>query len=342
MKLLTIQQNISLQPFNTFGIQVKADFFTSMKSADMLLALLQDPQWKAMPKFILGGGSNTLFTQDFAGLVIKNDIQGIQCIDEDDNHLWLKIGAGENWHELVMHCIQHGFHGVENLSLIPGTVGAAPIQNIGAYGVELRDVFHQLEAVDIHRGEIKIFDNAQCEFDYRNSVFKTKYKDQYVITNVTLKLNKKPNFNLSYGAVQETLKEMHIHDLTLKAVSDAVIHIRQSKLPDPKVIGNAGSFFKNPVISANQFKQLQEKFPHIPHYPADSSDSIKIAAGWLIEQCGWKGKRIGHIGVHDKQALVIVNYGSGTGNAIRDLALQIQNSVLEKFQIQLVPEVNII
>lgn len=337
-----VQQNINLQSFNTFGIHAKSRFFSSVKSIDELQTLLQDSTWKSLPTFILGGGSNILLTQDYPGLVIKNEIMGINRIKENDDHVWLKIGAGENWHDLVMHCVAQGLGGIENLSLIPGTVGAAPIQNIGAYGVELCDVFQELEAVRIADGNTIIFKNDQCEFGYRASIFKSSHKNQFVIATVTLRLNKNPQFNTSYGAVREVLDEMKINEITLKAVSDAVIQIRRSKLPDPNIIGNAGSFFKNPIVSQEQFVQLQKSYTNMPHFSEKSSDAIKIPAGWLIEQCGWKGKRLGNVGVYDKQALVLVNYGSGTGADIQDLARQIQASVNARFGIELTPEVNII
>lgn len=337
-----IQQNIDLQAYNTFGISAKAHYFAAVKNINDLNSVLQASEWKRVPKFILGGGSNILFTNDFAGLVIKNEMLGIECIREDDHHIWLKVGAGVNWHSLVMYCVDHGYAGIENLSLIPGTVGAAPMQNIGAYGVELKDIFHELEAVRIEDGKLIIFNHDQCEFGYRDSIFKTQYKNQFVIVNVTLRLHKQSQFNVTYGAIQETLKKMNVKELTVKTVSDAVIHIRRSKLPDPKEIGNAGSFFKNAIIPLEQFKQLQQIFPDIPHFNTHSPDLVKVASGWLIEQCGWKGKRHGSVGVYDKQALVIVNYGAATGAAVQELVKQIQDSVFARFGIQLIPEVNIL
>lgn len=342
MQTYFIHENKDLKPYNTFGIQVASRFFSAIKNTEELRSLLQNPTFKNMPIFLLGGGSNVLFTQNFSGLVIKNEIKGIDLIKEDNDHIWLRVGAGENWHELVMHCVNHGYGGIENLSLIPGTVGAAPIQNIGAYGVELKDVFHQLEAMRVDDGALVTFSHQQCEFGYRDSVFKTKFKNQFVITHVTLRLLKKPNFNISYGALQEVLQKNNISELTLKAVSDAVMTVRRSKLPDPQLIGNAGSFFKNPVIPESDFHRWQNKFPTIPHFSTNSADFVKISAGWLIEQCGWKGKRQGDVGTYDKQALVIVNYGSGTGAAIQQFAQQIQQSVFDTFRIQLTPEVNII
>lgn len=337
----TIQQDIDLRTFNTFGIPVKTEFFASIQSLIEIQTLLQNPEWNQTPKFILGGGSNILFTKDFSGLIIKNEIMGIEILKEDDELTWLKIGAGENWHDLVMFCIDNGLSGIENLSLIPGKVGAAPIQNIGAYGVELKEVFHQLEAINLKTGGVHSFNKNQCEFGYRESIFKTRLKNQYMITNIILRLNKKPQFNLSYGALQNALNKATC--LTLKSISEAVIQIRRSKLPDPKIIGNAGSFFKNPIISSDQFTFLQNNFvDNIPHFATDSTDFVKISAGWLIEQCGWKGKRFGEVGVYDKQALVLVNYGLGTGTAVLELAQQIQESVFKRFGIQLTPEVNII
>lgn len=342
MNSLKIQQNIDLTPFNTFGLPAKAAFFTAIQNIEELQLLLTDPTWQNTPNFILGGGSNILFTQNYPGLIIKNEIKGIHKISEDDESVVLKIGAGEDWHSLVMYCIEQGWGGIENLSLIPGTVGAAPIQNIGAYGVELKDVFQSLEAVKISDGSLQVFTEAQCQFGYRDSIFKSSCKNQFVIVTVTLRLNKKPTFNTSYGALHETLQAMHVSTLSLKAVSDAVVHIRRSKLPDPKAIGNAGSFFKNPVISMQHFAKLQKDFADIPHFPETSAELVKIPAAWLIEKCGWKGKRFDDVGVHEKQALVIVNYGKGTGAAIQKLAQQIQQSVHDRFGVQLTPEVNII
>lgn len=341
MKSPSIQENISLKPLNTFGIEAKARNFVAIKSIEALSSRLEKIQKTNMPHFVLGGGSNILLTQDFEGVVIKNEIHGIQLIDEDAEHVWLKVGAGENWHEFVMYCIQRGYGGVENLSLIPGTVGAAPMQNIGAYGVEIKEIFYELEALHFSSGKIKIFKNNECHFGYRESIFKNSHRNQYIILTVTLQLQKNPKFNMSYGAIQETLASMR-QEPSLQAISDAVVHIRRSKLPDPKILGNAGSFFKNPVITASHFESLQQHFPTIPHYPTEQADAIKISAAWLIEQCGWKGKRIGDIGIHEKQALILVNYGGGKGDAILDLAHQIQHSVQTRFDVLLNPEVNIL
>jgi UDP-N-acetylmuramate dehydrogenase len=336
-----IQHNVSLSAYNTFGIHAHARFFSVIQSVHELQHLLNNPTYREVPKYILGGGSNVLFTEDYAGLILKNELKGIKSIAEDQDHVWMQAGAGENWHGFVEHCIGKSYGGVENLSLIPGTVGAAPMQNIGAYGVELKEVFHELEALNLKTAKIECFSNEQCRFAYRESIFKNTHRDQYIILNVTLKLHKKPEFNVSYHALQEVLKT-ETKDLTLKKVSDAVIQIRQSKLPDPKFIGNAGSFFKNPVISKKLFEELYLQFPTMPHFAQEQATEIKIPAAWLIEQCGWKGKRVGNVGVHDKQALILVNHGGGAGRDILDLAHRIQESVRQKFSISLSPEVNIL
>lgn len=338
----TIQKNACLKPFNTFGIDAKARYFAAVHTPEELHSILSDKTFAHMPKLVLGDGSNILFTRNYDGLVIKNAIKNIQPVLEDENHVWLKIGGGENWHDFVMYCIQQGYGGIENLSLIPGTVGAAPIQNIGAYGVELCDVFSTLEAMNLQDGSLQTFTHQECQFGYRDSVFKSLYKNQFAILSVVLKLDKKPKFRIEYGNIQETLDAMQIKDLSIKAISDAIIHIRRSKLPDPKELGNAGSFFKNPLISASDFTELKKLFPSIPSFPVENSHSIKIPAAWLIEQCGFKGKRFGDAGVHEKQALILVNYNASNGTAILELAQQIQKSVQEKFSVKLTPEVNLI
>ena len=342
---MQILQDISLQPYNTFGIEAKARYWVAVTSVTQLQELLRLPDYFDVPKLILGGGSNVLFTQDFEGLAIKMDIQGVTVVEEDEEHVWVQAGAGVNWHALVMYSIEQGYGGLENMSLIPGTVGAAPMQNIGAYGVEMKDVFVSLEAVSIASGDLRTFSHADCQFGYRNSVFKQQYKGQYIITAVTLRLDKQPTVNTSYGAIEETLAQLlsdRPHDKpSIREVSQAVINIRRSKLPDPTQIGNAGSFFKNPVISRKHFNDLQTRYENIPGYPV-SDQEVKVPAGWLIEQCGWKGKRLGAIGVHDKQALVLVNYGGGKGKDIKELAYQIQESVKQKFNIAIEPEVNML
>lgn len=338
---MIIQENVSLRPFNTFGFDAIARYFVSITSISQLQELLRDPQWKSLPHWILGGGSNILLTQDVEALVMQISIKGIERIREDEQHVWLQVGAGENWHQFVLYCIENGYAGVENLSLIPGTVGAAPMQNIGAYGVEIKDVFEQLQAVEIATGQVHIFDGSACAFGYRESVFKRALKDQYIITSVTFRLQKKPTFHVTYGDIQKTLEVMQVRELSLRAVSDAVIHIRQSKLPDPVQIGNAGSFFKNPEIPRSSFEALKAQYPTLPGYPIND-ETVKVPAGWLIEQAGWKGYRDGSVGVHDRQALVLVHYGSGTGQQIKELAGKVQDSVEEKFGIRLSPEVNFI
>ena len=342
---MQILQDVSLQPYNTFGIDVRAQYWVTITSLSNLQELLRDPFYQSLPKLVLGGGSNVLFTQDFEGLVIKMDIQGIEVVEENEDHGWIKAGAGVNWHALVMHCIELGYGGIENMSLIPGTVGAAPMQNIGAYGVEMKDVFVSLEAVEVATGKLASFEHAQCQFSYRNSVFKNELKGKHIITSVTMQLRKKPVINTAYGDIEKTLTQL-LADRpgeapNIRDVSQAVIHIRQSKLPDPVQIGNAGSFFKNPVISRQQYDTLVAQHESMPGYPV-SDQSVKVPAGWLIEQCGWKGKRIGAVGVHDKQALVLVNHGGGKGKDLQTLAYQIQDSVQQTFGITIEPEVNML
>lgn len=334
----TILENYSLKNENTLRIDAKARYFAVAKNKLQLTQLLENV---VAEKFILGGGSNTLITGDIEGLVIKNSISGITIVEETSEHILLKIGAGENWHELVMYCVAHNYGGIENLSLIPGTVGAAPIQNIGAYGVELESVFYSLTAIQKTTLQEKIFYHNDCQFAYRHSIFKQELKNQFIITDVTLRLNKIPQYNVSYGNLQATLMQMGVKEISLRSISDAVISIRQSKLPDPIIIPNAGSFFKNPMITAKQFDKLKSDHPEIPHFPA-SANQIKIPAAWLIERCGWKGKKLGRVGVHDQQALVLVNHGSGSGQEILQLAQLIQQDVLEKFSIKLEMEVNIV
>lgn len=337
-----IQQNISLKPMNTFGIDAKASYFASVHDLDQFNLLQSHEIFHSVPKLVLGEGSNVLFTRDFDGLVIKNNIKGIQVISEDEDHVRLQVGAGENWHQFVMYCVEHGLGGVENLSLIPGTVGAAPIQNIGAYGVELKDTFFQLNALHLKTGHQRIFSSESCQFGYRDSIFKTLFKDQYAILSVEFQLNRKPNYHLDYAHIKETLQSMRVEQPSLKAISDAIIHIRRNKLPNPKELGNAGSFFKNPMVSSLHFEELKKSFPDIPFFNLANSDFKKIPAAWLIEHCGWKGKRFGSIGIYEKQALILVNYGGGTGRDIKELAEKIQHSVQSLFGIALVPEVNFI
>jgi len=333
-----IQSNISLKKYNTFGIDVTAKYFAHFTSIDALNEILE---FKQLSTLVLGGGSNLLFTKDFDGIVIKNEISGIEMVDEDADYVYVKVGAGENWHQFVLHCINNNWAGVENLSLIPGNVGASPMQNIGAYGVEIKDVFYSLEAYHLQEKAIEIFTLQDCAFGYRESVFKKKYKNQFVISSVTFKLKKIPIFNTSYGAIEQELEKMKVKEMSIKAISDAVINIRLSKLPNPADIGNAGSFFKNPEVEKNTFNILQAAFPAIVGYNLPNS-KVKLAAGWLIEQCGWKGFREGDAGCHAKQALVLVNYGNAKGNQIFELSQKIINSVKAKFNVVLEREVNII
>ena len=338
---MRIEENKSLRLLNTFHIDASARFYTEVFSEDEARELIADRHWQDKPRFILGGGSNILFTRNFDGLVIKNSLKGIQILREDAYHVWIRVGAGEVWHEFVMFCVDRNLAGIENLSLIPGLTGAAPMQNIGAYGMELKETCEEVEAIHMSTGETTTFGNSDCEFGYRESIFKNKLRDQFLIIAVTFKLNKIFKPKVSYGDIRKTLEEMRAEDITIKTVSDAVIKIRSSKLPDPKDIPNAGSFFKNPVVSKRKFESLVSIHPLIPNYP-DRNAQVKIPAAWLIEQCGWKGKRIDDAGVHAKQALVLVNYGNASGDEIYSLAQQIQNSVNEKFGIELEREVNIV
>ncbi len=338
---MNILQNFSLKQYNTFGIDAHAQYFAPFSNVGEAQQLLSNKRFLSISKFILGGGSNILFTKNIEGLVLKNELKGIELIKEDKRHVYVKAAAGENWHNFVVHCIQHNYAGLENLSLIPGNVGASPMQNIGAYGVELKDVFESLEALNRNDNRIVEFTANDCAFGYRESVFKRKYKDQFIILNVIFRLNKVPVFNTSYGAVEQELERMNVKELSIKAVSQAVINIRTSKLPDPKDIGNAGSFFKNPTIELKAYQLFERSYFNIPHYAVDD-DHVKIPAAWLIEQCGWKGYRDGAAGVHPKQPLVLVNYGDASGEQIYDLSEKILQSVKQKFGIELEREVNIV
>lgn len=338
---MTVRENISLQKYNTFGIDVSARYFTEAAKVEEVIEILSDKKFSSLPLLILGGGSNILLTKNFDGIVVRNNFKGIEITGEDNDHMYVRAASGEVWHEFVLWCIEKNFAGLENLSLIPGSVGAGPMQNIGAYGVELKDTFHSLEAIHINEKTSTTFSSADCKFGYRNSVFKNEFRNQYFITSVTLKLNKVPKCNTSYGAIEQELKRMGAASLSIKAVSDAVCNIRRSKLPDPAVMGNAGSFFKNPEIPVHQFETLKKSFDKLIAYPA-ANGKMKLAAGWLIEQCGWKGKRIGNTGAHKDQALVLVNYGNAKGDEIVSLAMQIQKSVKEKFGVEIEPEVNVI
>jgi UDP-N-acetylmuramate dehydrogenase len=335
-----VQVNKSLRKFNTFSIEAQAEFYTEIESVEALLEIIHSSAWKGVAKFILGGGSNILLIHDIPGLVIHNRIKGIQVIDENEDHTWLHVGGGEIWHEFVMYCVANQLSGVENMSLIPGTVGAAPMQNIGAYGVEVKEVVESVEAIYLDSGKEVVFSNEECKFGYRDSIFKHDLKGKVIITGVVFKLNKKPQFRTEYGDILRTLTEMNL-PVNIKNISEAIIHIRKSKLPDPMVIGNAGSFFKNPEIPRSVFESLKLQYPALPGYPT-TPDLVKVPAGWLIEQAGWKGYREGQVGVHDRQALVLVNHAHGTGRDVEELAKKIQQSVWDRFGIALSAEVNFI
>jgi len=338
--MLQIQENVSLKNFNTFGIDVSARYFVEIGHEDELVELFMDPQWLQMERLVLGGGSNMLFVNDFDGLVIRMNIRGIEH-RINHNEVFVEAGAGEVWNDLVNFCVAREYAGIENLSLIPGSVGASPIQNIGAYGVELKDVFYSCQAFEIATSTFKKFTNEDCRFGYRDSIFKNELKEKNIITSVKFKLSLIPNLNLKYGAIEQELTNRGITNPTIKDISQVVSHIRVSKLPDPSTIGNAGSFFKNPVITADQFEQVRSKFPEVVNYPA-GNDLVKLAAGWLIEQCGWKGKVVGHTGTWKNQALVLVNHGEATGEEVYSFSSQIIDSVYRKFGVLLDREVNII
>lgn len=335
---MNIQQNISLKNYNTFGIDVNAKRFVSVSSFYELQEVLNFEK----DVFLLSGGSNMLLTKSIDKLVIHLDIKGISIDSEDENHVYLTVNAGEDWHEFVLWCLDQNYGGIENLSLIPGNVGTCPIQNIGAYGVEVKDVITKVEGINIETSKRIQFSNDECQFGYRNSVFKNELKGKVVLTSVSFRLTKSNHkLNTNYGAIETELANQNITSPTIKDVSNAVIKIRQSKLPDPKKIGNSGSFFKNPVISLEHFQQLQGKHPNIPSYKVSGSE-IKVPAGWLIETAGFKGKRFGEYGVHEKQALVLVNYGNASGKDIFQLAKKIQETIRTSFDISLEIEVNVI
>ncbi len=346
---MQLQRHADLTSLNTFQVPAFADHLGRFSDADQLRALLAMPELQGLPRMILGGGSNVLFTQDFPGVILLNEVPGIDVSREDDRHVWVRAGAGVDWHHLVLHAVDKGWGGLENLSLIPGKVGAAPMQNIGAYGVEIKDHFVELEALRLSDNTMVTFSKDQCQFGYRESYFKREGRDQYVILRVTFRLQKAPHvLNTSYGNIQEELAHMGISAPTIKDVSDAVIAIRRSKLPDPAVVGNAGSFFKNPVIPLDMADAIRRTHPDMPAYPAGEG-LVKLAAGWLIEKAGWKGYRVdppggntgGH-GIHDRQALVLVNHGGAKGADIYDLSEQVLRSVHEHFGVTLEREVNVV
>lgn len=337
----SIQSDVNLTSYNTLNVEAKASSFLSVTSAEQLTGFIEESSGEYSDIFVLGGGSNVLFVDNYDGLILHVSIKGKEILKEDDNHVWLQIGAGENWHETVLYCVGKGWGGIENLSLIPGTVGAAPIQNIGAYGVELQEVFENLEAIELVSGEKRTFNKQDCRFGYRDSIFKNELKGKYVVTEVTLKLSKNPSVNTSYGAISSELKNRGIENPDIRDISDVVIDIRNSKLPNPEDLGNAGSFFKNPIVSKQKFERLRQQYPSIPGYKLNTIET-KIPAGWLIEEAGLKGKVFGNAGTYKQQALVIVNHGGATGQEILELANKIRTAVKNKFGIELVPEVNIV
>ncbi|MBX6381161.1 UDP-N-acetylmuramate dehydrogenase [Thermoflavifilum aggregans] len=337
---MPLEEHYSLKKHNTFGVEACARYFAPIRQMEELEELLIADLWKSMPTLVLGEGSNILFTRDVDGLVLKNEIKGIAVIRETADEVWLKVGGGENWHRFVMFCVGNQYAGVENLALIPGSVGASPVQNIGAYGVEVKEVIEKVVAWHLETHELLHFSNADCAFGYRDSVFKHAYQGRLMIVWVVFRLSKHPVFHTEYAALREELERMGVKTLSLKAISEAVIRIRTRKLPDPAKIGNAGSFFKNPQIPLAQYQALKQQFPDLPSFPVHA-DSVKIPAAWLIEQCGWKGYREGDAGVHSQQALVLVNYGKATGKQILDLSERIRQSVHERFGVWLEREVNV-
>jgi UDP-N-acetylmuramate dehydrogenase len=337
---MTIQNNFSLKKYNTFGIEAKAKQFVAVHSIEDLNTILKEHQSER--KFILGGGSNMLLTQDIQALVIHIDLKGKKVLKEDDDFVWVESQAGENWHELVLWTIDQNFGGLENMSLIPGNVGTTPVQNIGAYGTEIKDTFVSCEAMTIATQVIKTFTKEDCNFGYRESIFKNEAKDQFIITSVVFKLTKRNHkINTSYGDIIKELEKQNVTTPTLKDVSNAVIAIRQSKLPDPKELGNSGSFFKNPIVPKAQYEKAHALHPEMPHYVVSETE-VKVPAGWLIEKAGFKGKRFGDAGIHKNQALVLVNYGNATGQEILAVSRDIQSTVLKEFGIAIEAEVNII
>ncbi|PVW16989.1 UDP-N-acetylmuramate dehydrogenase [Marixanthomonas spongiae] len=344
---MQVEEHKSLKDYNTFGIDCTARYFVAVTSVEELQQILSGQltggaRKKLENRFILGGGSNMLLTKDIDALVIYLNLKGIKICSETDNQVTIQAMAGENWHEFVRYCLEKDYGGLENLSLIPGNVGTAPIQNIGAYGVELKDTFVSCNAIEIATGKEHTFTKEDCDFGYRNSIFKNEAKGKYIIVSVTFQLTKKDHdLNTGYGAIQQKLTEKGIETPTIKDISEAVIEIRQSKLPDPKKLGNSGSFFKNPVVDSQKFQEFKSKHPEAPYYQILENE-YKIPAGWLIEQAGFKGRRFKDAGVHENQALVLVNHGTATGEEIWQLALKIQQAVKDQFNIYIEPEVNII
>ncbi|PXY01264.1 UDP-N-acetylenolpyruvoylglucosamine reductase [Marinifilum breve] len=332
-------ENYSLKKHNTFGIEAKAKYFFEFETEEEIQDFLQKNDIIDTEYIILGGGSNLLFTEDFDGLVLHPNITGIELLDEDEDSVLLRVGCNEEWDEFVGWAVDNNLYGIENLSLIPGKIGASPVQNIGAYGVEVREVIENVEAISIETKDAVIFSNAHCEFDYRNSVFKNEYKNLFIITHVQFRLKKKADFKIHYGAIQKELEAYN--EVNLKNIREVIIKIRESKLPDPEELGNAGSFFKNPIVDKEKADKLKSQYENMPSYEVNDMET-KLAAGWLIEQCDWKGKRFGDAGVHKDQALVLVNYGNANGNDILKLANDIRKSVMFKFGVKLEMEVNAI
>lgn len=332
--------NHSLLPYHTFGMDVKTSVFIEYTSVDELKQILQQENLSEKKWLHIGGGSNLLFTGDYEGVILHSAIKGTEIVYEDDESVHVRVGAGEVWDDFVAYAVNQGWYGAENLSLIPGEVGASAVQNIGAYGMEAKDLIVKVEALDVTTGNDSVFTNTECRYAYRESIFKKEWKGRYIITYVTYRLSKTPQFHLEYGNVKGELEKQGC-ELTLKNVRDVIIRIREAKLPDPKVQGNAGSFFMNPVIPRMQYESLLAKYPEMPHYKVDE-EWVKVPAAWMIDRCGWKGKRMGNAGVHDKQALVLVNCGGATGQEIITLSQYIQQSVYESFGIAIVPEVNFI
>lgn len=339
--MIPIRENVNLKPYNTFGIEAKCDFFAEINSVDDFLALTKSDIYRKNKKLILGGGSNVLITRDFEGIVLKNNIKGIELVANGKEHVEVKVSAGEVWHDFVMWCISRNYAGVENLSLIPGCVGASPMQNIGAYGVEIKEVFVELEAYELTTGEKRIFNKQECKFGYRESVFKNEFRNKFFIASVTFKLSKQAQINTSYGAINAELQTMKVSQAGIKGVSEAVINIRRSKLPDPALTGNAGSFFKNPEVSAHTYAQLKQRYEGLVAFPLENG-GYKLAAGWLIEQAGMKGFEWKGAAVHTKQALVLVNKNNCTGKDVLELSEMVIKKVQDKYGVILEREVNIV
>jgi len=333
------KSNYSLLQHNTFGIDVETKRFIEYQSVTELKQILADIDFTTTKYLHIGEGSNLLFINNFEGIIFHSAIRGIERIKEDDEYVWLKAGAGVIWDDFVEYCVNNNLSGAENLSLIPGEVGASAVQNIGAYGAEAKDIIDEVEAVNISNGNEKVFTKADCQYSYRQSIFKNELKNKYFITYVTYKLDKRPLFNCEYGNIKKELESFD--EINLRNIRQAIINIRNSKLPDPKIQGNAGSFFMNPIIGEEQFKKLQVLFPDIPHYDLPDN-KVKVPAGWMIDQCGWKGKGLGPVAIHDKQALVLVNRGGATGKDVLKLSDEVCESVKEKFGIEIHPEVNVI